>query len=100
MTKGILSDREQALEGSYFRHAYAMLLDALRQNAKLDQIAIALREKLAVDDTELLIRVRDLGVSPETAPALFLAPLVQVACAGESVTKAARETVLRLARAR
>lgn len=100
MTKGILSDREKALEENYFRQEDARLLAKLRQNAKLDEIAIALRDKLQVDDPELLVRVRELGVTADTAPAFFLAPLVQVAWAGAAVSKSEREAVLRLARER
>jgi hypothetical protein len=46
------------------------------------------------------MRTRQLGVTVETAPAFFLAPLVQVAWAGGSVTSSERETVLGLARGR
>jgi hypothetical protein len=100
MDKGILSDREKALENNYFRQEEARLLQKLRQNANLDEIAVALRDMLHVDNSELLMRVRELGVTAETAPAFFLAPLVMVAWAREPVTKAEREMVLRLARER
>jgi putative NIF3 family GTP cyclohydrolase 1 type 2 len=100
MTKGILGDREKALEDNYFRQEEAKLVEKLRQNARLDEIAAALRDKLQVDDPELLMRTRQLGVTVETAPAFFLAPLVQVAWAGGSVTSSERETVLGLARGR
>ena len=100
MDKGILSDREKAMEGSYFRQQDEALLAKLRQKAKLDEIAVALAEKLQVDNPDLLERVRELGVTVDTAPALFLAPLVQVAWAEGSVTARERECVLRLARER
>jgi hypothetical protein len=72
----------------------------LRQKAHLDEIALALGEKLQVDNPDLLARVRALGVSLDTAAALFVAPLVQVAWAGGSVTRAEHDSVLRLARER
>ena len=100
MDKGILSDREKAMEGSYFRQQDEALLAKLRQKAKLDEIAVALADKLQVDNPDLLERVRELGVTVDTAPALFLAPLVQVAWAEGSVTARERECVLRLARER
>ena len=100
MSKGILSDREKALENNYFRQEEERLLQKLRQNAHLDEIAVALRDMLHVDNLDLLIRVRELGVTAETASAFFLAPLVQVAWAREPVTKAERDTVLRQARER
>src|SRR3954451_5696482 len=100
MQDRIFGDREKAMEEAYFRHEDAKLLEKLRQKAGLDEIALALGEKLQVDNPELLMRVRTTGISPDTAPALFLAPLVQVAWAGGSVTKPEHDTVLRLARGR
>lgn len=97
MTKGFMSDREKAFEESYFRQQDARLLEKLRAGATLDEIAVALRDKLQVDNPELLAQAREAGVTPETAPAFFLAPLVQVAWAEGKVGKHERETVLRLA---
>lgn len=100
MEKGFLGDREKAMEADYFRKENEKLLEKLRQGAKLDDIAKALADKLQVDNQDLLGRVRDLGVTLETAPALFLTPLVQVAWAEGSVGNREREAVLRLARER
>jgi hypothetical protein len=100
MQDRIFGDREKAMEEAYFRQEDAKLLDHLRQNAKLEDIALALGEKLQVHNPDLLLRVRELGVTVDTAPALFLAPLVQVAWADGSVHKAEHDTVLRLARGR
>ncbi|MFL5238680.1 MAG: hypothetical protein ACJ8EL_13950 [Rhizomicrobium sp.] len=100
MPDRIFGDRERAMEESYFRHEDAKLIDKLRQNAHLDEIALALGEKLQIEKPDLLLRVREAGVSLDTAPALFLAPLLQVAWAGGSVTMAEHDAVLRLARAR
>jgi hypothetical protein len=100
MDKGFMGDREKALEESYFRQQDAKLLEKLRQGATLDEIAVALRDKLQIDNPELLARTRAAGVTPDTAAAFFLAPLVQVAWAEGKVGKHERETVLRLARER
>jgi hypothetical protein len=100
MQDRIFGDREKAMEDSYFRQADAKLLETLRQKAHLDDVAVALGQKLQVDNPDLLERVKQTGVTLETAAALFLAPLVQVAWAGGSVTKAEHDTVLRLARER
>ena len=100
MDKGIFQDREKAMEAKYFRDQDARLVEKLRQHAKLDEIASALAEKLQVDNPELLLRAKGLGITAEAAPALFLAPLVQVAWAEGSVTKAEHDAVLRLARGR
>ena len=100
MENRIFSEREQALEANYFRQEDAKLLEKLRQRAPLDEIAAALRDKLQVDNPELLQRVRDLGVTPDTAAAFFAAPLVQVAWAEGKVSRQERETVIRLAQGR
>ena len=96
MENEIFKDRERANEAAYFRQEEARLLESLRKRAPLDEIAKALGEKLQVDNPELLERVRLLGLKPETAPALLLAPLVQVAWAEGSVTNKEADTVLRL----
>lgn len=100
MQDRIFGDREKAMEETYFRQEDAKLLDKLRQNAKLDEIAAALRDQLHVQNPDLLLRVRNLGITADNASALFLAPLLQVAWADGSVSKDERDTVLRLARQR
>ena len=98
MEKDIFKERERAREAAHFRQEDARLIERLRQEAKLEEIAIALAEKLQVDNPDLLLRVMELGVTVDSAPAFFLAPLVQVAWAQGTVTEQERDTVLRLAR--
>jgi len=100
MQDRIFGDREKAMEEAYFRQENEKLLEKLRENASLEEIAQALGEALQVHNPELLQRVRDLGITVETAPAFFLAPLVQVAWADQNVSKDEHDTVLRLARER
>jgi hypothetical protein len=97
MDKGIFSEREQAAEAAYFRQHDARLVERLRQGAKLEEVASALAEKLHVDNPDLLHKARLVGVTAETAPALLLAPLVQVAWVDGSVSSAEEATVLRIA---
>ena len=100
MQDRIFGDREKAMEEAYFRQEDAKLLGKLRENASLQDIAQALGEKLQIQSPDLLQHVRDLGITVETAPAFFLAPLVQVAWADDSVNREEHDTVLRLARER
>jgi hypothetical protein len=100
MQDRIFGDREKAMENSYFRDRDAKLVERLRQEAKLDDIGRALADKLQVDNPDLLLRARQAGVTADTAPAFFLAPMIQVAWAEGSVRKAERQTVLRIARER
>ena len=100
MHERIFGDREKAMEEAYFRQEDAKLLEKLREHADLGEIALALRDQLKVHNPELLERVRQLGIAPDTAPAFFLAPLVQVAWADGAVSREEHDTVLRLARGR
>lgn len=97
MENEIFKDRERAAESAYFRQQDAKLLESLRKRAPLDEVAKALGEKLQIDNPELLERVRQLGLKPDAAPALFLAPLVQVAWAEGKITRDEQDAVLRLA---
>lgn len=100
MENEIFKDRGHANEAAYFRQQDAKLIESLRERAPLDQIAAALGEKLQVENPDLLERVRKLGLTVETAPALFLTPLVQVAWVDGSVSDQEFEAVLRLANQR
>jgi hypothetical protein len=100
MNDRIFEEREKAAEANYFRQHDADLIKKLREKADLDEIALALREKLQVDNPDLLQKVRDLGITPDNAAAFFLAPLLQVAWAEGQVDKAEHATVLKVARRR
>jgi hypothetical protein len=100
MDKDSFKDRERAQEEGYFRAQDAKLIEKLREDARLEEIVMALAEHLQVDNPELLRRVIALGVRLDTGPTFLLAPLVQVAWAEGKVTDRERETVLRLAAAR
>src|SRR5689334_4348165 len=98
--KDLWKDRERGEEAEHFRREDAKLIEKMRARARVGEIAEALAAKLRVDDAELLRRVKDLGLDQETGPAILLAPLVQVAWAGGSVTEAERRKVLELGESR
>ena len=100
MEKDIFQERGRAQEAAYFRNQDAQLIEKLHETARLEEIAIALAEKLQVDNPDLLLRVMELGVTLDIAPAFLLAPLVQVAWAEGEVTEREHQTVLRLAGSR
>lgn len=100
MDKDIFNERERSFEEEYFRKHDAKLIAKLRERARLEEIAEALAVKLQVDNPELLKRIMAIGVTLDTASAFLLAPLVQVAWAGGSVTAAERQAVLHVAVAR
>lgn len=97
MSDDIFKDRERAAEGQWARARDAELIEKLRNKEQLAAMTAALAEVLRVKAPELLQRVIGVGVMADTAPALLLAPLVQVAWAGMSVTDQERDTVMRLA---
>jgi hypothetical protein len=97
MERDSFKERARADEEVYFRKQDAKLLEKLREDAQLDEIVMALAEKLQVDNAELLRRVMGLGVTRDTGPAFLLAPLVQVAWGEGEVTGRERDTVLRIA---
>jgi len=98
MDRDLFKEREQAAENAYFRSHDARLIERLRKEASLDEVATALRDKLQLDNPDLLLRVRETGLTPERAPALLFALLVKVAWADDTVTKLERDAVLRHAR--
>ena len=100
MAKDVFKDKERGEEAEHFRREDAKLIEKMRARARVGEIAEALAAKLRIDDAELLRRVRDLGLDQETGATILLAPLVQVAWAGGSVTGAERRKVLDLAAAR
>ncbi len=97
MSDDIFEDRQRAAEGQWARARDAELIEKLRSKEQREALTVALAGALRVNVPELLERVIDLGVTAETAPALLLAPLVQVAWAGDSITAEEHEAVLRLA---
>jgi hypothetical protein len=97
MDRDSFKERERGLEEGYFRAQDAKLIEKLREDAKLEEIVLALAEHLQVDNPELLRRVIALGIRLDTGPAFLLAPLVQVAWAEGTVTDRERDMVLRLA---
>jgi hypothetical protein len=100
MQDRIFGDREKANEAVYFRSTDARLIEKLRQKACLDEIAIALGDKLQVDNPDLLLKVRNFGITLDTAPALLLAPMVQVAWAEGKVSTMEREVLFQIAQRR
>jgi hypothetical protein len=100
MDKDSFRERGRAQEEGYFRAQDAKRLDQLREDARIEEIVLALAEHLQLENPELLRRVIALGVTLDTGPAFLLAPLVQVAWGEGNVTERERDTVLRLAAAR
>jgi hypothetical protein len=100
MTDDILQQRGRGIEAQWARQRDEELLKKMRERAKLEEISQALARKLRVEDPALRQRLLDLGVTHDTGPALFLAPLVQIAWVDGEPTEREKETILSLAAAR
>jgi hypothetical protein len=81
MDKDSFKERERAQEEGYFRAQDAKLLEKLREDARLEEIVLALAEQLQLNNPELLRRV--IATSHSTRGGFLLAPLVQAAWAEE-----------------
>jgi hypothetical protein len=93
----LLKERERGAEAAYFNERDANLVKKIRDRAQLHEVAVALAEKLRVDEPALLERTVSLGLTQETGAALLVAPLVQVAWADGEVSDHERTVVLELA---
>lgn len=100
MTRDVFQERERGIEAQWARKHDEELIQKLRERAKLDEISQALAKKLRVDDPSLRQRLIDLGVTHDTGPALFLAPLVAVAWADGKVSDREKDAILEMAAAR
>jgi len=96
----ILREKERGEEAQYFRRKDQELIQKLREQAHLDDLAKRLAEKLQVEDPALLRTIIAQGVTQETGPAFLLAPLVQIAWAEGKVTPEERDVILKIARQR
>ncbi|HEY3348176.1 MAG TPA: hypothetical protein VGM13_00170 [Thermoanaerobaculia bacterium] len=97
MTLDLLKERERGIEAQWARKHDEELIQKLRERAKVREISDVLAKKLRVDDPALRQRLLDLGVTRETGPALFFAPLIQIAWADGKVSDRERDTILDMA---
>ena len=89
-----LKDRERSLEETFFGKVNAELLDKLRSDTERAASREGLARVSGIADAEVLDRLVELGISPETWTALSLVPLVEVAWANGEVEDKERRAVL------
>ena len=85
----------KALEDAFFAQQNAMLLRRLREQAAKVEKKHALASALGVEDAELLDRLMELDLCPETVVAVNLVPLVEVAWADGAIQSREREAILK-----
>ena len=90
----ILRERGRSLEEEFFRREDARLVEGLRQVAQHKSAREALAAASGIKNPEVLDRLIDLDIRPETVTALSLVPLVEVAWADGSLDASERSVVL------
>jgi hypothetical protein len=94
------ADRGRSFEEEYFRTKDRELIEKMRRAAAEDEAHAALGREAGISDPELLRELQELGFLPETVRLLPLLPVLQVAWAEGGVSKAERDLIVSLARAR
>ncbi|MEM9175504.1 MAG: hypothetical protein AAGC67_09740 [Myxococcota bacterium] len=89
-----LIERERALEDAFFRRLDAQRIDALRVRRVHDEDFEALAARLGLHDAGIIEPLLVLGVRPENAAGLVMAPLVAVAWADRTLDNEERRQLL------
>jgi len=95
-----LRKQAKALEESFFEKKNRELLAKLRELGVRERKRELLREALKIEDEEVLDKMVELDLEPETLLALGLVPLIEVAWADGNIHSKEREAVLRAAEER
>jgi tellurite resistance protein len=94
----LLGDRRRALEEEFFRKQDEALRQKLRQKQERASLKAELRGRLGIEEEHILDALADLGLTSETATALGLVPLVEVAWADGKLEAKEREALLAVAK--
>jgi tellurite resistance protein len=94
----LLGDRRRALEEEFFRKQDEALRQKLRQKQERASLKAELRGRLGIEEEHLLDALVELGLNAETATALGLVPLVEVAWADGKLEAKEREALLAVAK--
>ena len=90
----ILRERGRSLEEEFFRREDARLRENLRQAAQRASAREALMRASGIKNPQVIDRLIDLDVYPETVTALSLVPLVEVAWADGTLDANERAAIL------
>ena len=95
-----LKKSARALEESFFARENEKLLKKMRAEAAREKQREQLQEVLKIDNEQILDRLVELDIDPETAMAFSVLPLVEVAWADGAISSKERKAVLRAAEER
>jgi len=99
MAKGILADREKALEDMFFEKQNRELVERLRAEKEAASEHEGLAAMTGIEDDALIDKLLSLNLNTKTWAALSLIPLVEVAWADGRVDAKERAAVLSAAEA-
>lgn len=94
MSVSNLRDREKALEESFFARQNEKLREAMRKREQARASHAELAEVSGIADAEVLDKLVELDIGPESWTALSVVPLVEVAWANGHVDEKERRAVL------
>lgn len=97
MSQEFLDDRKRSLEEAFFAKQNQALVERLRSQQEREERTRAIQQASGIEDVELLARLVDLGLGPDTVAALSLVPLIEVAWADGDVHPKERQAVLQAA---
>lgn len=97
MTEGFLESRRVALEESFFAKQNEKLLQKLREKAATQAKKEAIASAIGIADDTVLDQLVEAGLCGETAVALYLVPLIEVAWADGEIQRKERGAVIRAA---
>jgi len=98
-SKKFLGSREKALEDMFFEAQNTKLLEKMREQAKQESRREGLARITGIQDEELLGRLVELEIGPDTWAALSLVPLVEVAWSDDEIPERERRAILSAAEA-
>lgn len=87
----------KAMEESFFARENEKLLEKLRAEAEAEKQRESFRKILQVEDEALLDRLVEMDITAETAMALTITPLVEVAWADGSISSGEKKAILKAA---
>ncbi|MCB9666367.1 MAG: hypothetical protein H6732_19810 [Alphaproteobacteria bacterium] len=99
MSHDPLHDRGKTLEDIFFAERDRQLLVAIKEKAAKQQAAVDLAALTGIQNGEVLDRLADLGLTPDTLAAFAIVPLLYVAWADEVLDDGEAEAILLEARA-
>jgi hypothetical protein len=90
-------DRGRALEDAFFRDQDKRLLDEMKASKERSQALADLKAVSGIAHDEVLVKLVDLGIRPQTFAALTLVPLVEVAWADGEISASERKALIEAA---